>query len=140
MYGQVRAGTGAPATRQGTVYPLLARLRREELVTTDWSKSPSGPPRRYCTPTPKGRAAPEEFASVWVEFADAVGRVITPDRPPSGKNGEDLAPSRNTPVPVFRPASRLRLAGLHDTVAGFGYGAEIAATLAEIVIRAGTLV
>jgi len=77
------AETGALATSQGTVYPLLARLRREELVTTDWSESPSGPPRRYYALTRRGRAALEEFASVWTEFADAVDRVITTDRPPT---------------------------------------------------------
>jgi PadR family transcriptional regulator, regulatory protein PadR len=74
------AETGALATSQGTVYPLLARLRREELVTTDWSESPSGPPRRYYALTRKGRAALEEFASVWAEFTAAVDRVISPDR------------------------------------------------------------
>ncbi|MFF7334953.1 helix-turn-helix transcriptional regulator [Streptomyces sp. NPDC008150] len=73
------ADTGALAMSQGTVYPLLSRLRREELVTTDWSESPSGPPRRYYALTDTGRAALADFASVWAQFTDAVGRLITPD-------------------------------------------------------------
>ncbi|EXU92525.1 PadR family transcriptional regulator [Streptomyces noursei] len=72
------ANTGALATSQGTVYPLLARLRREELVTTDWSESPSGPPRRYYALTGTGRAALDDFTSVWVDFAAAVDRLISP--------------------------------------------------------------
>lgn len=75
------ARTGALATSQGTVYPLLARLRREELVTTDWHESPSGPPRRHYALTPQGHAALAEFTAVWAEFADAVDHVIAPDLP-----------------------------------------------------------
>jgi len=83
------ADTGALATSQGTVYPLLARLRREELVTTEWQESPSGPPRRYYSLTPAGRTALAEFAPVWAEFADAVDLLIAADRRPS--------PARRTP-------------------------------------------
>ncbi|MFB7168742.1 PadR family transcriptional regulator [Streptomyces sp. NPDC056242] len=74
------ADTGALATSQGTVYPLLTRLRREELVTTDWSESPNGPPRRYYALTDKGRTALTDFALVWAEFTQAVDRLITPDQ------------------------------------------------------------
>ena len=34
-------------TSEGTIYPLLTRLRKEQLVTTFWRESESGPPRRY---------------------------------------------------------------------------------------------
>ena len=44
-------------TSEGTIYPLLSRLRRDGLVTTTWHESPSGPPRRYYQLTPAGRAA-----------------------------------------------------------------------------------
>lgn len=76
--------TGALATSQGTVYPLLARLRREEVVATTWQESPTGPPRRYYELTPTGAAALAEFAAVWAEFTDAVDRLLPPgaaDRP-----------------------------------------------------------
>jgi PadR family transcriptional regulator PadR len=71
--------TGALATSQGTVYPLLARLRREELVTTDWRESTAGPPRRYYALTETGREALTEFTGIWTEFTDAVNRIIAPN-------------------------------------------------------------
>src|SRR3954452_12610005 len=39
-------------TSEGTIYPLLTRLRREQLVTAYWEESASGPPRRYLPPHP----------------------------------------------------------------------------------------
>lgn len=82
------ANTGALATSQGTVYPLLSRLRREELVTTDWHESPNGPPRRYYALTPEGSTALAEFALVWAEFANAVDRTIAPDKDHSDRRAQ----------------------------------------------------
>lgn len=65
------------ATSQGTIYPLLARLRRDGLVDTTWQESPSGPPRRYYMLTPQGEAALAEFTEIWPHFRDAVDRFIT---------------------------------------------------------------
>lgn len=64
-------------TSQGTIYPLLARLRRDGLVDTTWQESPSGPPRRYYMLTPQGEAALAEFTAIWPHFRDAVDRFIT---------------------------------------------------------------
>src|SRR2546423_392976 len=44
-------------TTEGTIYPLLSRLRRDGLVETTWQESLSGPPRRYYRTTPAGRDA-----------------------------------------------------------------------------------
>ncbi|MFI9629106.1 PadR family transcriptional regulator [Streptomyces sp. NPDC052042] len=63
-------------TSQGTIYPLLSRLRRESLVDTRWQESPSGPPRRYYELTPTGQAALAEFATVWPRFRDGVDHFI----------------------------------------------------------------
>ena len=41
-------------TSEGTIYPLLARLRRDGLVTTTWQESDAGPPRKYYQLTPAG--------------------------------------------------------------------------------------
>src|SRR4051794_22163432 len=43
-------------TSEGTIYPLLSRLRRDGLVATSWQESSSGPPRRYYELTPAGDA------------------------------------------------------------------------------------
>ncbi|HWU24493.1 MAG TPA: PadR family transcriptional regulator [Candidatus Paceibacterota bacterium] len=42
-------------TQEGTLYPLLSKLRREELLEYDWRESESGPPRKYYQLTAKGR-------------------------------------------------------------------------------------
>lgn len=42
-------------TQEGTLYPLLSRLRRESLLEYEWVESESGPPRKYYSLTDKGR-------------------------------------------------------------------------------------
>ncbi len=59
-------------TTEGTVYPLLSRLRRDGLVDTFWRESPSGPPRRYYQATREGLQALDAFASDWSRFRDSV--------------------------------------------------------------------
>jgi PadR family transcriptional regulator PadR len=63
-------------TSEGTIYPLLSRLRRDGLVETTWRESPSGPPRRYYRLTTSGRAALDGFAREWSRFRDGVDRFI----------------------------------------------------------------
>jgi PadR family transcriptional regulator PadR len=64
------------ATSEGTLYPLLARLRRAGWVDTTWRESPSGPPRRYYSLTPSGRAALHHFRAEWTTFRDTVDRFV----------------------------------------------------------------
>ncbi len=64
-------------TSEGTIYPLLTRLRREELVTTSWRESETGPPRRYYRLTPAGRTALVNFIEEWARFRDAVDTLLT---------------------------------------------------------------
>ena len=52
-------------TSEGTIYPLLSRLRRDGLVESTWRESAEGPPRRYYQLTGGGRAALAGFASAW---------------------------------------------------------------------------
>jgi PadR family transcriptional regulator PadR len=63
-------------TSEGTIYPLLSRLRRDGLVSTTWEESPSGPPRRYYRLTAKGRQALAQFVQEWQRFRDAVDRFM----------------------------------------------------------------
>src|SRR6476469_823748 len=55
-------------TSEGTIYPLLSRLRRDGLVETSWRESTSGPPRRYYRLTAAGRSALEAFKGEWGRF------------------------------------------------------------------------
>ena len=63
-------------TTEGTIYPLLSRLRSEGLVDTTWRESLQGPPRRYYRITAEGEAALDAFVEQWALFRDAVDRVL----------------------------------------------------------------
>src|SRR6266851_3154778 len=75
LYGfeLVRAlgGIDGMVTGEGTIYPLLARLRRQGLVETTWQESDAGPPRRYYRLAPSGRATLAEFTGSWKLFRDS---------------------------------------------------------------------
>ena len=62
---------------EGTIYPLLARLRRAELGATSLRDSPDGPQRRYYALTPAGTAALAEFQQSGSGFRDAVDAILT---------------------------------------------------------------
>jgi len=73
------ASPGELLTSEGTIYPLLARLRRDRLVTTTWRESDAGPPRRYYVITDEGRRALAAFAGDWARFRDAVDTLLGSD-------------------------------------------------------------
>ena len=64
-------------TSEGTVYPLLTRLRRDGLVESFWQESDAGPPRRYYRITDAGRAALVAFVRQWTKFRDAVDGILS---------------------------------------------------------------
>ncbi|HAE12705.1 MAG: PadR family transcriptional regulator [Chitinophagales bacterium] len=57
---------------EGTVYPLLNRLKNMELLSYQWVESNSGPPRKYYQLTDKGRQFLTELHKTWQELAHAV--------------------------------------------------------------------
>lgn len=63
-------------TSEGTVYPLLARLRQDGLVETSWVESSQGPPRRYYQLTREGREALEAFVVQWRRYRDAIDQLL----------------------------------------------------------------
>ena len=52
-------------TQEGTLYPLLSKLRRDDLVDYEWVESDAGPPRKYYRLTDKGSAHLSELAAYW---------------------------------------------------------------------------
>jgi PadR family transcriptional regulator, regulatory protein PadR len=60
----------------GTIYPLLSRMRADGLVETQWRESEEGRPRRYYRVTPAGRAALNGFKVEWERFRNAVDTVL----------------------------------------------------------------
>jgi PadR family transcriptional regulator PadR len=63
-------------TTEGTLYPLLSRLRRDGLVKTEWRESTDGPPRRYYELTAEGRRALTAFRNEWTSFRGAVDGIL----------------------------------------------------------------
>ena len=61
---------------EGTLYPLLARLRKQGMVETTWQESASGPPRRYYKLTQQGEAALASFQDAWGPFTAAVTSAL----------------------------------------------------------------
>ncbi len=57
---------------EGTLYPLLTRLKNAELLSYRWEESLSGPPRKYFSLTEKGDAFYIELENTWKQLADAV--------------------------------------------------------------------
>lgn len=69
-------GARGLVTSEGTIYPLLARLRREGLVSTAWRESDAGPPRRYYRLTTKGHQVLDAFVADWTTLRDAVDGLL----------------------------------------------------------------
>ncbi|WP_417360365.1 PadR family transcriptional regulator [Galbibacter sp.] len=60
---------------EGTIYPLLTRLKNAGLLNYRWEESTSGPPRKYYSLTEKGKLFLEELNSTWEELRNAVNLV-----------------------------------------------------------------
>ena len=63
------------ATQEGTLYPLLSRLRREQLVDYEWRESEAGPPRKYYRLTEAGQRALAELQGYWNHLTDTLNRI-----------------------------------------------------------------
>src|SRR5437868_14161303 len=60
---------------EGTLYPLLTRLKNAELLTYRWVESNSGPPRKYFLLTEKGEAFFQELEQTWNELSNGVNSL-----------------------------------------------------------------
>lgn len=60
---------------EGTLYPLLTRLKNAGLLTYQWEESTQGPPRKYYELTASGRKFLGELEVSWTELVDAVSKV-----------------------------------------------------------------
>jgi PadR family transcriptional regulator PadR len=60
----------------GTIYPLLRRLKDEGYFTTYLQESQEGPPRKYYKITDQGRSIKEELTNEWTEFVNGVNNII----------------------------------------------------------------
>ena len=71
---------------EGTVYPLLSRLKAERLLTSEWVEADAGHPRKYYKLTASGRRRALEMAEFWSNFSANLDGLLAPLRlAPSGK-------------------------------------------------------
>ncbi len=62
---------------EGTIYPLLTRLKNAGLLDYRWEESTSGPPRKYYELTEKGKAFLIELNDTWSELQRAVNKITS---------------------------------------------------------------
>jgi PadR family transcriptional regulator PadR len=62
---------------EGTLYPLLSRLKSEKLLEYTWEESKSGPPRKYYTLTPLGKEDLAQLNMTWKSLVASVDSLLT---------------------------------------------------------------
>lgn len=61
---------------EGTLYPLLTRLKNDDLLSYEWVESNQGPPRKYYKLTRQGEAFLSELEKAWEELNETVNHLI----------------------------------------------------------------
>lgn len=65
---------------EGTLYPLLTRLKNDELLQYRWEESNAGPPRKYYSLTKLGETVLEELSNTWNELREAVNTITNTEK------------------------------------------------------------
>lgn len=65
---------------EGTVYPLLTRLKNLGLVKSEWVESNGGHPRKYYALTPVGKQRVQAMVEIWNRFSSSIGKLLGPLR------------------------------------------------------------
>jgi PadR family transcriptional regulator, regulatory protein PadR len=63
------------ATQEGTLYPLLSKMRRDGLLDYEWRESDAGPPRKYYELTAKGTSQLDELNAYWKQLNTTVTKL-----------------------------------------------------------------
>ena len=63
------------ATQEGTLYPLLSKMRRDGLVDYEWQESDAGPPRKYYKLTDKGTSQLSELNDYWTSINATISEL-----------------------------------------------------------------
>jgi PadR family transcriptional regulator PadR len=63
------------ATQEGTLYPLLSRMRRDSLLDYEWVESDHGPPRKYYRITDSGRRRLDEMMTYWRKLTETLEQL-----------------------------------------------------------------
>jgi len=62
-------------TQEGTLYPMLSKLRREGLVDYEWQESDAGPPRKYYELTTRGKTQLAELNAYWKDINATISEL-----------------------------------------------------------------
>lgn len=82
---------------EGTLYPLLTRLKNAGLLSYRWVESTTGPPRKYFSLTDQGDAFYRELHATWNEMAEAVAQITGPHPDAEAMTAESEPTSTSTP-------------------------------------------
>jgi PadR family transcriptional regulator PadR len=63
---------------EGTIYPILSRLKAEGLLTSEWVEAEAGHPRKYYALTPAGRRRLRAMAEAWFDFSRGLSNILKP--------------------------------------------------------------
>jgi len=63
-------------TSEGTIYPILTRLKKADLVTSRWEHQETGMPRKYYQITPHGSQTVEEMQTEWELFSGSINKLL----------------------------------------------------------------
>lgn len=63
---------------EGTIYPILNRLKAEGMLTSDWVEAEAGHPRKYYALTEPGRTRLRQMAQAWANFAGGLSQLLEP--------------------------------------------------------------
>jgi len=66
------------ALAEGTIYPILSRLKKEDLLASEWVEAEAGHPRKYYWLTDAGRHRLRQMAETWTEFSRELGQLVQP--------------------------------------------------------------
>src|ERR671917_345688 len=62
-------------TQEGTLYPLLSKMRRDGLLDYEWQESDAGPPRKYYELTAKGKGQLAELNDYWKHLNKTIAQL-----------------------------------------------------------------
>jgi len=71
---------------EGTLYPLLNRLKSAELVSYRWVESDAGPPRKYYSITEEGKVALKSLAATWKGLVQSITQITKKKSPSTSNN------------------------------------------------------
>ncbi len=63
---------------EGTIYPILSRLKEDSFLTSEWEEADAGHPRKYYALTKSGRDRLHKMAESWVDFSRNLSRLVAP--------------------------------------------------------------